>query len=655
MTQNKPVIEVSHVSRYYGTGEEQVRALDDVSLTVYSGEMVAIIGQSGSGKSTLMNILGCLDQPTKGDVHIDGIDVATADKNELADLRGRKLGFIFQRYHLLNHLTADENIAVPAIYAGMPEDEIAERTDYLAEKLGIAERLEHYPSELSGGQQQRVSIARALINGAHIILADEPTGALDSESGKSLMRILHDLHAEGHTIVIVTHDPKIAKQAERVIEIADGKIVADFNQQKTLPDDFVPGQEQQGHLLSEVSVDNRRFWERLEETILVAFRTLGCHRLRTFLSTLGIIIGITSVVISIAVSSGAKDRVLKQIESLGKTVIQVQPGTGWGSWDSRNDTLTFEDARALGNQAWVARVSPVIESSGNLAAGAVEGQARVIGVEPDYFALQGIDLVRGRFFSRLENVQSEAVALIDDSSWKKVFPGARSPVGQVVLLNGTPLVIIGVAKAPGPRTDASGSQIWIPINSLRSRISGDVPLSSIQMNFKDNTDIDSGIAETERVLERIHGVRDFFVWTDKTLQDTFNKASESLAFLITSIAAISLVVGGVGVMNIMLVSVAERIGEIGIRQAVGARPSDIRLQFLVEAVIVCLFGGTLGVILSIVTSMVNNHFNTEYPMTLTLGPVLCSCLFSVAIGVLFGWLPAQRAAHLDPAEALTRQ
>lgn len=210
-------------------GQNEVRALDGVSLHIKPHEFVSVIGPSGSGKSTLMNVIGCLDVPTGGKYMIDGIDASKMTDNQLADLRNLKIGFIFQQYNLLSKLSALENVELPLIYRGLPSAKRQEMAMAALTKVGLADKAMHKPTELSGGQQQRVSVARALCANPSLILADEPTGALDSKSGVEIMNMIHDLHNDGNTIVIITHDLSIAKQAERIITIRDGKITSDVD------------------------------------------------------------------------------------------------------------------------------------------------------------------------------------------------------------------------------------------------------------------------------------------------------------------------------------------------------------------------------------------------------------------------------------------
>lgn len=222
------LVEIQDISKIYNPGENEVRALDHISLTIQKGEFVAIIGQSGSGKSTLMNMIGCLDVPTEGTYILNGQNVSKLSDNELSDIRNQEIGFIFQGFNLIANLTARENVELPLIYRGVPKKERYELSVAALKKVGLAHRMDHRPSEMSGGQQQRVAIARAIAQAPPVILADEPTGNLDSASSMEILDILKQLHAENRTVILITHDNDIAKQAKRVIRIKDGKIERDY-------------------------------------------------------------------------------------------------------------------------------------------------------------------------------------------------------------------------------------------------------------------------------------------------------------------------------------------------------------------------------------------------------------------------------------------
>jgi len=642
----EPIIILRHVCRAFRAGTQTLPVLSDISLTIGHGEMVAIVGASGSGKSTLMNIIGCLDRPTSGEVLIDGAAVHLADSQHLAELRSRYLGFIFQRYHLMPYLTAEENIAMPALYTAMPEKERYARIHSLADKLGLRERLHHRPTQLSGGQQQRVSICRALINGAQVILADEPTGALDSVSGKALMDVLHQLHAAGHTVIIVTHDHQIARQAQRVIEIRDGRIIKDARQTRPATPVSLPEQ------------DNGRasLTRSLTESFRMAWRALRGHRMRTFLSMLGIIIGISSVVSSMAVGEGARQTIMNEIGKFGTTTLEIHPGSGWGN--QRPDmtrALSMDDVSSLEKLPWVVGVSPLLSSMTTAVRKGYDASVMLNGVSQNYFALQGLQFVQGHGFGARDVAESEPVLILDETGRDALFPDGEDPLGKIVQIAGAPWRVIGVASRPGPKMIGGFVSGWIPYTSLQQRITGDKPLEAITLRFQETLKPAEATRRAVDHLVRSHGKKDFFTQTDDKLATALQKTSDSMSLLITAIAAISLLVGGVGVMNIMLVSVTERTHEIGIRLSVGARPSDIMNQFLIEAVTICVLGGLAGIAGSWLVGTLFSLITDEFTMVFTLFPLVIACLFSAAIGVTFGYFPARRAARLNPMEALARE
>lgn len=642
----EPIIVLRQVCRTFNAGTQTLAVLSDISLSFHRGEMVAIVGASGSGKSTLMNIIGCLDRPSSGEVLINGTPVHSADNLYLADLRSRYLGFIFQRYHLMPYLTAEENIAIPALYTAMSERERTARVRRLAFQLGLENRLGHRPAELSGGQQQRVSICRALINGAHVILADEPTGALDSISGKALMGVLHQLHADGHTVIIVTHDRDVARQAQRIIEIGDGRIISDVQHAEACPSKPLPEQ------------DNGRasLARRLRESVRMAWRALAGHRLRAFLSMLGIIIGIASVVSSMAVGEGARRAIMDEIGKLGNTTLEIRPGTGWGN--ARPDmehALSMEDVRSLQTLPWVMGVSPIVSSTALAVRKGSDSSMMLSGVSQDFFSLQGLRFVQGMGFTARDVADGEPVIILDETGRDTLFPGGENPLGELVQITGAPWRVIGVATRPGPKVVGGFMAAWVPHTALQQRLTGQIPLESLVLRFQPPLEPQEAAERVERHLLREHGRKDFFIQTDDRLANAMQKTSDSMSLLITAIAAISLLVGGVGVMNIMLVSVTERTHEIGIRLSVGARPADIMNQFLIEAVMICALGGLVGVLGAWLVGQFFAFVTDAFSMVFTVFPVLMACGFSAAIGLAFGYFPARSAARLNPTEALARE
>lgn len=642
----EPIIVLRRVCRTFNAGTQTLAVLSDISLTFHRGEMVAIVGASGSGKSTLMNIIGCLDRPSSGEVLINGTPVHRADNLYLADLRSRYLGFIFQRYHLMPYLTAEENIAIPALYTAMSERERTARVRRLALQLGLENRLRHRPAELSGGQQQRVSICRALINGAHVILADEPTGALDSTSGKALMGVLHQLHADGHTVIIVTHDRDVARQAQRIIEIGDGRIISDVQHAESSP----------SKPLAEQDNGRASLARRLRESVRMAWRALAGHRLRAFLSMLGIIIGIASVVSSMAVGEGARRAIMDEIGKLGNTTLEIRPGTGWGNpRPDMEHALSMEDVRSLQTLPWVMGVSPIVSSTALAVRKGFDSSMMLSGVSQDFFSLQGLRFVQGTGFTARDVADGEPVIILDETGRDTLFPGGENPLGELVQITGAPWRVIGVATRPGPKVVGGFMAAWVPHTALQQRLTGQIPLESLVLRFQPPLEPQEAAERVERHLLREHGRKDFFIQTDDRLANAMQKTSDSMSLLITAIAAISLLVGGVGVMNIMLVSVTERTHEIGIRLSVGARPADIMNQFLIEAVMICALGGLAGVLGAWLVGQFFAFVTDAFSMVFTVFPVLMACGFSAAIGLAFGYFPARSAARLNPTEALARE
>ncbi|MBG0867241.1 MacB family efflux pump subunit [Burkholderia sp. 9779_493] len=674
----RPLLKLAAVTRRFPAGDKDVVVLNNVNLSIDAGEIVAIVGASGSGKSTLMNILGCLDHPSEGTYTVGGRDTHMLDSDELAQLRREHFGFVFQRYHLLPHVDAVANLEMPAIYAGTARAERHARARALLARLGLADRAHHRPGQLSGGQQQRVSIARALMNGGQVILADEPTGALDTKSGQDVIRILHELNALGHTIVIVTHDKAVARHARRIIEISDGEIVADRPNRhyaealaevgigaadvaetaaetasSPAPHDAPPPADTDpGPRAPRFAAGTGRF----AEACRMAWIALVSHRLRTLLTMLGIIIGITSVVSIVAVGEGAKRYMLEEIGSIGTNTISLYPGADWG--DSRADTiqtLVPADVVALAEQPYVDSATPETSRTLLLRFRNVNVNALVSGVGERYFQARGMRFALGVAFDDDAVRRQAQVAVIDQNTRRKLFGATRNPVGEVILVDNVPCVVIGVTA---DKKSAFGSvkslNVWVPYTTASGRLFGQRHLDSITVRVRDGQPSAAAEKSLEKLMIQRHGRKDFFTYNMDSVVKTVEKTGQSLTLLLSLIAVISLVVGGIGVMNIMLVSVTERTREIGIRMAVGARQSDILQQFLVEAVLVCLLGGTIGIALSFGLGALFSMFVAQWKMVFSAGAIVTAFVCSTLTGVIFGFMPARNASRLDPIDALAR-
>ncbi|MFQ2133440.1 MacB family efflux pump subunit [Aeromonas hydrophila] len=646
---SEPLIQLKGIERRYQSGEQEVTVLHPLDLTIEAGEMIAIVGASGSGKSTLMNLLGCLDRPSSGQYLFRGQDTATLDALSLARLRCHHFGFIFQRYHLLPHLNAAANVEIPAVYAGTLRAERQASSQALLTRLGLSDRSHHTPSQLSGGQQQRVSIARALANGGEVILADEPTGALDSQSGKEVMAIHKELHAQGHTIILVTHDMEVASHADRIITLKDGRVQEDSGRKPAAvpvaPTAAPAGKEGAGH-----------DWDRYREAARMALHAMLAHRMRTFLTMLGIIIGIAAVVSVVALGQGARAKVIDQINAMGTNTIDIFPGKDWGDEKAASiQTLNKRDLDALLGQPYLEGASPQIAAPGQLRYRNKTSSGSIVGVGNDFFRVKGMKLTNGRLFDERDIQNRAAVAVVDGKTIESLL-GKQDPVGQVVLVGTLPVRIIGVVEEEtGFGRSSQSVNVWLPYSAVMSRLISQNHFSQLTIRVKDG--VQPALAEQAAIelLTQRHGVKDFFTFSSDSIIKSVEKTTATMTLLVSAIAVISLIVGGVGVMNIMLVSVVERTREIGIRIAVGARQSDILQQFLIEAVMVSLLGGMLGVGVSLFIGLLFSLFVESIQMHFSLFSILMAFSCSSLIGILFGYLPARNAARLDPVEALARE
>ncbi len=640
-----PILELAGVSKIYTSGDATVHALDQVTLQIHAGEFVAIMGQSGSGKSTLMNIIGCLDRPSQGSYRVAGQDISSLDKDQLATLRRDMFGFVFQRYNLLASVTAAENVELPAIYAGSPKRARSERAHALLAKLGLAERAGHRPNQLSGGQQQRVSIARALMNGAEVILADEPTGALDSRSGEEVLALLKQLHADGHTIVLITHDAKVMQHAKRVIHIADGRIVSDSGNADGERRAIRPPQ----------AGRNSAWLPDLAEAVKMALRSLRGNLFRSALTLLGVVIGVAAVVAMLAIGNGSKQQVIDRIEAMGSNLLLVFPGAPGTRPSGDLATLVTADADALKEIPNLSVVSPERSMRATVRYGSLDYQTNITGVWPGYAAIQNWQMASGSFI-READVQAYApVIVLGQTVAASLFPGGDDPIGRYVLVKNVPFEVVGVLAGKG--ANAFGSDMdniaLVPLSTGYMRLFGKQYLNSINVKVADTQQIGAVQGAVETLLKQRHGTQDFQVRSTSSLLETATETQNTLTVLLASVAAISLLVGGIGVMNIMLVTVTERTREIGVRMATGARTGNILLQFNTEALVVCGIGGLIGVAGGFVAGLVAQAFGMK--VVFTAAPALLAFFSAFATGLLFGYLPARKAANLDPVVALTSE
>jgi len=643
----RPLIELRNVGKSYRTGEVETPVLHDISLRIFPGEFVAILGASGSGKSTLMNILGCLDRPSGGTYLLDGVEVGGLDRDRLAVLRRDVFGFVFQQYNLLPNATAAENVEMPAIYAGSPRRERAGRARRLLDRLGLSDRTGHRPGQLSGGQQQRVSIARALMNGGRVILADEPTGALDSRSGREVMDLLRELNAQGHTVILITHDGGVAAQANRRIQLADGRIVSDDG----------AGMDRAGHEgPAPAPVTHGRGpaprVTDLGETVRMAFRSMRANLFRTVLTLLGIVIGVGSVIAMLSIGDGAKRAVVSRIEAMGTDLLLVRPGGP--NMRGRGDiaTLVPDDAWEIARLPGVRSAVPEAGGSATLRFGGNDHQTGVTATSEAFAAAKNWSVERGVFI-QAEDVRDYApVVVLGRTVAKDLFDDGTDPVGRYVLIKNVPFQVVGIMSAKGatPWGSDQDDVAFVPLTTGSLRLFGQRHLRSVTVQVADVGAINAVQREVEELLRARHGAEDFRVRNMASVLETATATQNAFTLLLGSIAAISLLVGGIGVMNIMLVSVTERTREIGIRMATGARSGNIQLQFLTEALVVCSAGGLLGVGVGLAAAWIIGQFGT--PTIVSLPPVLLAFGCAAGTGLLFGYLPARKASRLDPVVAL---
>ena len=652
-----PLIALRGIRKHFGgdgSGQSPVTVLHGIDLEIRAGEFVAVVGSSGSGKSTLMNILGCLDQASEGSYQFQGQDVAQLDADALAWLRREAFGFVFQGYHLIASESASENVEMPAIYAGQPKEQRMQRAQALLARLGLQGRMEHRPNQLSGGQQQRVSIARALVNGGQIILADEPTGALDSHSGAEVMALLRELADAGHTIILITHDRGVAAQARRVIEISDGRIVNDSAPQGAARS------EQRLSAMSKVleapQASNHSsgitWFAEVAEATRGAWRGMRMSRVRTGLTLLGIVIGVASVIVMLAIGEGARRKVVEQMGTMGTTILYIgskPPATGGPAGQ-----LTEEDLAAVRELKEIRRVMPVIGDPVTVRYGKADKQIYVFAASEEMPLVHHWKLALGRYYTEDEDRALAPLVVLGHKAHAHFFPDTPNPLGKQLIIGNSAFEVIGVMSERGADSGAQDydDMVFIPYQSGRAR----VYQTQIQPDYVVVEAMASELvheaeqAMRQRLLARHGGREDFGIGNAAARIQAEAATRESMAVMLGLIAAVSLVVGGIGVMNVMLMTVRERTREIGIRMAVGARQRDIMRQFLTEASMVTVVGGVVGLLAGMVIGV--GLIVSGVPVVFSVRAMLGAFVCAVVTGLVFGYMPAKTAARLDPVRAL---
>jgi len=649
------MIELKNISKTYHIGEVDVPALRDISLKVSPGEFVAIMGPSGSGKSTLLHILGLLDRPDNGSYHLIGEDVSTLSQEELATFRNEFIGFVFQMFNLLPRLKAKENVALPLVYTPDLRERKFSSPEDLLRKVGLGDRIEHNPNELSGGEQQRVAIARALIKNPKIILADEPTGNLDSSSAKEVLKILKSLNDSGITIVMVTHEEELTKGAKRIIKLLDGRIVSD----EYISGESRPLARSESESPPDLKIHHFNFF-RLKNYFSQAIRSLLSNRSRSFLSILGILIGVAAVIAMLALGTGAREDVKKRLASLGSNLLTVRPEfhrAGGVALEPGSVTrLTIEDAEEIKKIPYVQRVNPTVSGRGQVVYGNKNWNTRITGVTPEYPFMADSQAQDGRFFSDAEMITRTRVALLGKTVIQELFEN-ENPIGESVKINRINFRVIGTL----PEKGATGfrdrdDEIIIPLNTAMYRLLGKEYVDYVDIQVENEKEMGTVQEEVKKLIMRRHNIPPakedtIEVRNMAEIQEAVSSTARTFAWLLGSIAFISLLVGGIGIMNIMLVSVTERTREIGLRKAIGANNQDILSQFIIEAIAICLVGGILGILFGAGTSFGLAKF-AGWSTKVSIGAVLLAFLFSAGIGLFFGLWPARKASLLNPIEAL---
>lgn len=652
------MIEFKKIVKTYHIGEIEVNAVRGVSLTIKAGEFVAIMGASGSGKSTLMHLMGLLDRPDSGEFLLAGQPVHNLSDEKMALVRNRLIGFVFQQFHLLPRMTAIENAGLPLIYAGRRGEE--EKVRQCLTDVGLADRMMHHSNEMSGGQQQRVAIARALVNDPMIIFADEPTGNLDTKSKEEIVGILKNLHRQGKTIVMVTHEPEMAQHAQRVIQMRDGEIISD--EQKTPLGPSLTSIDLQSvpdiSKLSSAAYEQTKMFDSARQAIFA----MVSHKMRSFLSILGILIGVGAVIAMLALGKGAQASIEKQLASLGSNLLMVRPGSsrdhGVALQSGAVTRLTVQDVAAI------SQLSDKVKS----VSGSVNGRAQMVyanknwntqleGVDVAFAVMRAAEPAVGRFFTDEEVKKRDKVVVLGTTVARELF-GDSNPVGEMVKINLISFRVIGILPSKGANSFRDQDDtVIIPLSTAMNRVLGKDYVDMIYVEALSPDEIDDAQDSISELLIKRHRLRSeeakdsFQIRNMSDIKAALSTTTKTMAMLLGSIAAISLLVGGIGIMNIMLVSVTERTREIGLRKAIGATRRDIMVQFLVESVLMALIGGISGVLLGVGAAVLITVF-AGWTVKVSLSSIVLATVFSLGVGVVFGLGPAMKASELNPIEAL---
>ena len=653
MSKQTSIIKVEGLRRTFIVGSEEVHALKGVSFEIHQGEFVSIMGSSGSGKSTLLNILGCLDQPTSGEYLIDGISVRERSKNELSDIRNRKIGFVFQSYNLLPRTSALENVELPLVYnPDISHRERHERAQHALELVGLKDRMDHMPNQLSGGQQQRVAIARALVNDPVIVLADEATGNLDTRTSYEIMSLFQSLHEQGKTIAFVTHESDIAVFTSRTIFLRDGHILRDEKVATKSAAEALAA-------LPKITIIDMD----ILNLIRISAKALLRNKTRTALSMLGIVIGIAAVIAVVNLGEGLKVSTANQLSDMGTNLIMVmranQRRGGISMGSSSVESLTITDCELIAKNAKnVTMVSPVVNSAGQIVNGSKNWSGTVYGGSPDYLEIRKYDIATGVNFTEEDVKKYAKVGLIGQTIVEELFEDGEDPIGKTIRIGNMPFMVIGTLKEKGENAMGMDQDdiVIMPYSTVQKRMLGINYIQQIVCSAASESVSDAAVEEIENILRTSHkiptgGENDFEVRTQQEMLEMMTSMTGMITTVLIAIALISLLVGCIGIMNIMYVTVTERTKEIGLRMSIGAKNAAILMQFLTESIILSLIGGVIGLLLGIGLSYV---VATVMSLPFVINPVwmVISFVSCAILGLIAGFFPALKASRTDPINAL---
>lgn len=671
------MFEVKNLCFSYQIGTREVEVLKNLNLKVTPGEFVVIQGPSGSGKSTLFYVLGFLLKPTAGEVIFDGKDITRLAEDDLTVIRNQRIGFIFQQFHLLSKTNTLENILLPTRYPS----ELAEITSSdrekalsLAKTLGLQDHLTHFPNQLSGGQQQRVAIARALMKDVDLILADEPTGNLDSKNAQQILDLLTELNRQGKTIILITHDPEVAKRSSRVYFLRDGVFTQSVEHFSPAPVSFT----QAAHFNLLPKRYSWALYYKIARSVFgLSLESLLRNKTKSLLTMLGVVIGVAAVLAMVTLGQFTKRKILETYETLGVNKLVLRGHSNWNlravdavsvSFKSFNWEHDLIPLKKLFPE--IQRMSPLLTTwqstvtSGGLG---ISDKVNTYGILPEYLDLSSRKILKGRNLNSFHIEGRSPVCVIGFEIAHRLFPRSN-PLGQVLSISdgrkmSFPCRVIGILESLTSNQEWSppNLQIFVPYTYFQTV--GDnwwsTQIHEADIQVMSGTDVEKTGKKIKAYFEQKYGKSGYFsIDSDSTLISQMKRFLNLFSVLLTAIALLSLVVGGIGINNMMLVSVAERIKEFGIRKALGATHRSIRVLVLMESTLLCCVAGLIGLISGFgayeLMIFGATRFVPHLKFEWLIDPLALILSFSsiLIVGILSGLVPALRAEKLQVIEAL---